>query len=412
MMDLLLACALKREQVQGSYDLNLSPSVSLMTEEAFSAQANALTFMAVDGRIVGRSDCGRSLINDLEHLAAERAKSIFKCGYAVVLTNDDCATFRAVSSAFLLPEDTVLAPSGSRFGLLDSFDPNIEVVSYSADEDTATFDVDQVLNLAILHRPKLIIVDAALSAQPINWKHFREIADAVDARLVADISHACGAIIIGAYPSPVPYCHAVTCSTHLALRGPHGGLILTNDGALFEQLNQSVERTCLQPHVLAAKAAALSFASTDEFKAFTLSTLANANVFALALSAEGLAVRTSRSCNLTFVNVKPLGLTAKQAWEALNDCFIRINDNDAVDATEPRLRLGAYLLTISAMPPLEIVSIAYAAASVLRQTVKFGIVPLDLQAQVRRLALALSRQYFLLPPGYDRPWLTSVRPNL
>ncbi|MFP3037575.1 MAG: hypothetical protein ACKER6_00545 [Candidatus Hodgkinia cicadicola] len=404
MMDLALACALKKELVQGSCELNLSPSTSLMTKEVFDAQANALSFMAVDGRIVGRSDVGRNLINDLEHLAAERAKSAFNCGYAVVLMNDDCATLYAVSSAFLLPEDTVLAPSGSRFGLVSSFDPSIEVVNYYANPDTATFDVDQVLNLAILHRPKLIIVDAALSAQPINWKHFREIADAVDAYLVADISHACGAIIIGAYPSPVPYCHAVTCSTHLALRGPHGGLILTNDGALFEHLNWSVERTNLQPHVLAAKAAALLFASTAEFKAFTLTTLANANVLALALSAEGLAVRPSRSCNLTFVNLEPLGLTAKHAQEALNDCFICANDNDAVGATEPSLRLGAYLLTARSMPPIEIVSIAYMAAEVLRQTVKFGITSLELQAQARRLALSLTRQFLLLPP--------LVRPNL
>lgn len=248
MQDLVLRFTLKNELIRYSSSINLAAE-SLMLQSAFEAQVALLPFTFANFR--------SKLVDELEQLASARAKALFNCNYAAVLASDDCQTFDAVSSAFLQPKDTVLAPLGNRFASEDAFASSIGVVTYSTSPSVCAFDVNQVLNRAILHKPKLIIVDASLTSQTINWKHFRDIANLVDASLVADISHAAAAIIDGSYPSPMEYCHAVICSTHFALRGPLGGLILTNNVSLFETFQRSLKRNLPQPHVLASKAAAL-----------------------------------------------------------------------------------------------------------------------------------------------------------
>ncbi|MGP1927310.1 MAG: hypothetical protein ACTS80_01940, partial [Candidatus Hodgkinia cicadicola] len=163
MKDLVLRNTIKNELIRYSSTLNLAAE-SLMLQAAFAAQTAILPFTFVNLRT--------EFINDLERLTSDRAKLLFNCNYAAVLASDDCQTFDAVSSAFLQPGDTVLAPLGNRFASEDAFDSTIEVVTYSASPSVCAFDVNQVLNRAILHKPKLIIVDASLSSQTINWKHF------------------------------------------------------------------------------------------------------------------------------------------------------------------------------------------------------------------------------------------------
>ncbi|MGP1923122.1 MAG: hypothetical protein ACTS6A_01315 [Candidatus Hodgkinia cicadicola] len=379
MKDLVLRNTIKNELIRYSSTLNLAAE-SLMLQAAFAAQTAILPFTFVNLRT--------EFINDLERLTSDRAKLLFNCNYAAVLASDDCQTFDAVSSAFLQPGDTVLAPLGNRFASEDAFDSTIEVVTYSASPSVCAFDVNQVLNRAILHKPKLIIVDASLSSQTINWKHFKEIATVVDAYLVADISHVSAFIIEGSYPSPIAYCHAVTCSTHFDLRGPLGGLILTNDASAFDVFQRSLKRRLPQPHVLASKAAVLLWASSAEFKTFARLTLSNASVLAKSLTTNNLAVHNSATCGLVFVNLSRLNLTAKQAEDALTDCYIQVS---ASPGSPTVLRLSVYHISIKRIPSTEITSIAHLTAEVLKQTSSLGIISVESQAKVRRFVLALSR---------------------
>ncbi|MGP1922836.1 MAG: hypothetical protein ACTS5F_02145, partial [Candidatus Hodgkinia cicadicola] len=280
------------------------------------------------------------------------------------------------------------APLGNRFASEDAFDSTVTVVTYSTSPSVCTFDVNQVLNCAILHKPKLIIVDASLSSQAINWKHFKEIATVVDAYLVADITHVTASIIEGSYPSPVTYCHAVICSTHFDLRGPHGGLILTNDASAFETFQRSLKRKLPQPHVLASKAAALLWASSDEFKAFARLTSSNANVLAESLTSNGLAVHNCAGCALVSVSLSQFTLTAKQAEDALNDCYIQVSSVPSVPTV---LRLSVYHASIKQTSPTEITFIANFIAEVIKQTSSLGIISVEFQTKVRRSVLALSR---------------------
>ncbi|MGP1926077.1 MAG: hypothetical protein ACTS5P_02250 [Candidatus Hodgkinia cicadicola] len=384
MQDLVLRNTIKNELIRYSSTINLTIE-SLMVRAVFAVQTTILPFTSVNLRT--------EFINDLERLTSDRAKALFNCKYAAVLASDDCQTFDAVSSAFLQPGDTVLVPLGNRYTSEDIFDPTIEVITYSISPSVCAFDVNQVLNRAILHKPKLIIVDASLSSQTINWKHFKEIATVVDAYLVADISHVSAFIVEGSYPSPISYCHAVTCSTHFDLRGPLGGLILTNDASTFETFQRSLKRRLPQPHVLASKAAVLLYATSQPFKTFVRLTVSNANVLAKSLTATGLAVHNSATCGLVFVNLSQLRLTAKQVEDALGDCYIQTS---ASPGSPTVLRLSVYHLSIKQVPSTEITSIAHLTAEVIKQTSSLGIISVETQAKVRRFALSLSR-LFILP---------------
>ncbi|MGP1917524.1 MAG: hypothetical protein ACTS45_00715 [Candidatus Hodgkinia cicadicola] len=383
MLDLVLHRTIKNELIHYLSSINLTAE-GLMLQAASAAQEAILPFASVNLR--------SSFIDELERLASARAKALFNCNYACVLASDDCQTFDAVSSAMLQPEDTVLAPLGNRFASEDAFNSPIRVVTYTTSPSVCAFDVNLVLNRAILHKPKLIVVDASLSSQTINWKHFQAIANLVGALLVADISHASAAIIEGSYPSPVAYCHAVTCSTHFALRGPIGGLILTNDASLFEAFQRSLKRRLPQPHVLASKAAALLWASSAEFKTFARLTSSNANVLVKSLSLNGLAVHNSTACSLVFVNLSQLNLTAKQAQDVLNDCYVRVS---VVPGIETLLRFGVYHTSVKQISPTEVASIAYFVAEALKQTSSFGIISIETQAKARRFALTLTRRFIL-----------------
>ncbi|MGP1918206.1 MAG: hypothetical protein ACTS4U_00665 [Candidatus Hodgkinia cicadicola] len=391
MEDLVLRSAIKNEFIRQSSSINLSAE-SLMLQASLEAQVALLPFTV-----------STTFIDELERLTSARAKALFNCNYAAVLASDDCQSFEAVSAAFLQPSDTVLAPLGNRFASEDAFGFPIAVSAYSTSPSVCAFDVNQVLNRAILHKPKLIVVDAALSAQTINWKHFKDIATLVGASLVADITHVASAIIEGSYPSPIPHCNAVMCSTHFDLRGPLGGLILTNDASLFETFQRSLKRRLPQSHVLAAKAAALLWASSNEFKAFARSTLSNANALAKSLTSNGLAVHNSKTCNLVFVNLTQLNLTAKQAESALNDCYIKTSD---APGSPTFLRLSAYHTSVKQLSLTEVTSVAHFTAEVLKQTSTLGDISIEIQAKVRHFALTLSLR-FILPTFASFPALVS-----
>lgn len=159
MEDLVLRCLIKNELIRYSSNLNLAAE-SLMLQASFDVQTNVLPFTLTTAR--------SGFIDELERLTSARAKALFNCNYASVLASDDCQTFDAVSSAFLKPSDTVLAPLGNRFASEDTFNQTVGVVTYSTSPAVCAFDVNQVLNCAILHKPQLIVVDASLSSQPIN----------------------------------------------------------------------------------------------------------------------------------------------------------------------------------------------------------------------------------------------------
>jgi len=327
---------IRRETERQAYGLELIPSENFVSEAVLEATGSVLTNKYAEGYPGKRYYGGCEFVDQAETLAIERAKKIFGAEHVNVQPHSGSQANMAVYLAAMTPGDTMLGMNLSHGGHLTHGSPVnfsgklFNVVPYGVRPDTETIDFDQVRDLAIQHKPKMIVIGASAYPRIIDFVPFRQIADETGAMLMADIAHVAGLVAVGLHPNPVPYCEFVTTTTHKTLRGPRAGMILCREG-MAKKLNSSIfpgiQGGPLM-HVIAAKAVALKEAMTPEFKEYQAQIVRNARAMAGAIARRGFRLVSGGTDNHLFlVNLKDRPLTGKDAQEALDRVGIAVNKN-------------------------------------------------------------------------------------
>jgi glycine hydroxymethyltransferase len=329
----LIAQELQRQREH----LELIASENFASPAVMCAQGSVLTNKYAEGLPGKRYYGGCGVVDAIEQLAIDRAKRLFQAQHANVQPHSGAQANQAVFLALLQPGDKILSMDLSHGGHLTHGSPvNLsglwfQVVHYGVDAQTQQLDYDQIRALALEHRPKLIICGYSAYPRRIDFARFRTIADEVGAYLLADMAHIAGLVAAGAHPSPLPHCHVVTTTTHKTLRGPRGGLILTNDPELGKKLDKAVfpglQGGPLE-HVIAAKAVAFGEALRPDFQTYIQQVIRNAQTLAQALQERGFAIISGGTENhLVLVDVRPAGLTGKAADALLGEINVTVNKN-------------------------------------------------------------------------------------
>ena len=328
-----IASELKREQKQ----IELIASENIVSKAVLEAQGSVLTNKYAEGYPGRRYYQGCAPSDEVETLAIERAKQLFSCSYANVQPHSGAQANGAVLLACVKPGDTILGMSLDAGGhLTHGAKPALSgkwfnAVQYGVDRETHLIDYDNVERLALEQKPKMIIAGGSAYPRVIDFARLRAIADKVDAVLHVDMAHFAGLVAAGVHPSPFPHAHIATTTTHKTLRGPRGGMILSNDDALGKKLNSAVFPG-LQGgplmHVIAAKAVAFGEALRPEFKDYAAKVVENAQVLAATLKERGAEVVSGGTdTHLALIDLTPLGITGRDADEALERAGITCNKN-------------------------------------------------------------------------------------
>ena len=317
--------------------IELIASENIVSRAVLEAQGSVLTNKYAEGYPGKRYYGGCEYVDVIETAAIERAKKLFGAGFANVQPNSGSQMNQAVFLALLNPGDTFMGLDLAAGGHLTHGSPVnmsgkwFKPVSYGVRRDDQRLDMDEIANLARTHKPKLIIAGATAYSRVWDFKRFREIADEVGAILMVDMAHFAGLVAGGVHPNPVPHAHVVTSTTHKSLRGPRGGLILTNDEAMAKKINSAIFPG-LQGgplmHVIAAKAVAFGEALKPEFKLYAKNVVENAKALAETLKSEGLDIVSGGTDNhLMLVDLRPKQATGKLAEKALDRAYITCNKN-------------------------------------------------------------------------------------
>jgi glycine hydroxymethyltransferase len=336
--------------------IELIASENIVSRAVLEAQGSVLTNKYAEGYPGRRYYGGCEFVDVAEALAIERAKKLFACNFANVQPHSGAQANQAVFFALLQPGDTFMGLNLAAGGHLTHGSPVnqsgkwFKVVPYSVRQDNQRIDMDEVEKLAKEHKPKLIL--AGGSAYPRFWEfaRFREIADSVGAYFMVDMAHFAGLVAGGAHPSPLPYAHVVTTTTHKTLRGPRGGMILSMDEDIGKKINTAVFPG-LQGgplmHVIAAKAVSFGEALQPEFKKYAAAVVENAKMLAETLVAGGLAITTGGTDNhLMLVDLRPKKLTGKASEHSLEEAGITCNKNGIpYDPEKPAITSGVRLGT-------------------------------------------------------------------
>jgi glycine hydroxymethyltransferase len=343
--------------------INLIASENYASNAVLEAQGSVMTNKYAEGYPGRRYYGGCEFVDVAESLAIERAKKLFGAEHANVQPHSGAQANMAAYFATIGPGDTAMGMSLDHGGHLThgasvSFSAKIyNFVSYGVDRETELIDYDEVERLAKEHRPKLIVTGASAYTRIIDFPRFRQIADEVGAKLMVDMAHIAGLIAADEHPSPLPYAEIVTSTTHKTLRGPRGGLILSN-ADLARPVNSAVFPNMQGgplEHVVAAKAVAFSEAMTPEFAVYQKSIRANAVALAEELQAGGLRLVSGGTDNhIVLVDLTPMNITGRQAEEALGAVNIVVNRNAIpYDEKPPRtasgMRLGSPAITSRGM---------------------------------------------------------------
>ena len=336
--------------------IELIASENIVSRAVLEVQGSVLTNKYAEGYPGRRYYGGCEHVDIAEELAIERVKKLYDCAYANVQPNSGSQANQAVMQALIKPGDTILGMSLAAGGhLTHGAKPNqsgkwFNAVQYGVREDDHLIDYDEVAALAEEHKPQLIIAGGSAYPRVIDFKRFREIADSVGAYLLVDMAHISGLVAGGAHPSPLPYAHAVTTTTHKTLRGPRGGLILSNDEDLGKKFNSAIfpgiQGGPLM-HVIAAKAVAFGEALQPDYKLYIQQVVANAKALADTLIGHGLDIVSGGTDNhLVLVDLRPKGLTGNVAEEAMERAFITCNKNGIpFDPAPPMVTSGVRLGT-------------------------------------------------------------------
>lgn len=347
-----LAQELRREQEQ----IELIASENIVSLAVLQAQGSVLTNKYAEGYPGKRYYGGCEAVDIAEEIAQARAKKLFDCQFANVQPHSGAQANQAVFMALLQPGDTFMGMDLSAGGHLTHGSPvNLSgkwfhAVTYGLKPDTHLIDYDQVEALAREHKPKLIIAGGSAYARIIDFKRFRAIADSVGALLMVDMAHFAGLVAGGVYPSPLPHAHIVTTTTHKTLRGPRGGMVLSNDPDLGKKINSAVFPG-LQGgplmHVIAAKAVALGEALQPEFKLYAKAVIENAKVLAATMVSAGYAIVSGGTdSHLMLVDLRAKHLTGRAAEVSLDKGGITCNKNAIPnDPEKPMVTSGVRLGT-------------------------------------------------------------------
>ena len=371
--------AIDQENRRQEDHVELIASENYASPRVLEAQGSVLTNKYAEGYPGKRYYGGCEYVDLAEQLAIDRAKKLFHAGYANVQPHSGAQANAAVFYATLHPGDTILGmalPAGGH--LTHGAKVNIsgryfDAVTYGLDPKTETVNYAEVEELAHVKKPKLIVAGASAYSRVFDWKRFRAIADKCGALFMADVAHYAGLIAAGLYPSPVGIADFVTTTTHKTLRGPRGGLILSN--AEHEKVLNSAVFPGTQGgplmHVIAAKAAALGEAMTKEFKQYQEQVLDNARVMAKVLQERGLRIVSGGTdCHMFLVDLQSKKITGKDAEQALGSANITVNKNAVPnDPQKPTvtsgIRLGSPAMTTRGFRELEAEQLANLIADVL-----------------------------------------------
>ncbi|WCM26152.1 serine hydroxymethyltransferase [Sphingomonas sp. QA11] len=406
-----VAHELKREQTQ----IELIASENIVSKAVLQAQGSVFTNKYAEGYPGKRYYQGCEPSDEVESLAIERAKKLFNCNFANVQPHSGAQANGAVMLALVKPGETIMGLSldagghlthGAKAAMSGKW---FNAVAYGVDPVTHLIDFDQVAALAREHKPKLIIAGGSAYPRQIDFAKFRAIADEVGAIFMVDMAHFAGIVAGGLHPSPIEHAHVVTTTTHKTLRGPRGGMVLTNDEAIAKKINSAVFPG-LQGgplmHVIAAKAVAFGEALQPEYNSYIAAVVENAKVLAATLKERGAEVVSGGTdTHLALIDLTPLGVTGKDADEALERAGITCNKNgipnDPLPPTKTSgIRVGSPAGTTRGFGPAEFREIGNMVADVLDGLRKNGEAgDGQVEAAVRERVLALCARFPIYPEG-------------
>ncbi len=351
--------AVRNELTRQQTQIELIASENIVSRAVLEAQGSVLTNKYAEGYPGKRYYGGCEFVDVAETLAIERAKKLFGCSYVNVQPNSGSQANQGVMMALAQPGDTILGMSLASGGhLTHGAAPNqsgkwFKAIQYGVRREDALIDYDEVERLARENKPKVIIAGASAYPRVIDWAKFRKIADSVGAFLFVDMAHYAGLVAAGVYPSPIPHAHVTTTTTHKTLRGPRGGMILSNDEELGKKIN-----SCIFPgiqggplmHVIAGKAVCFAEALRPEFKIYAKAVADNAKILASTLIAGGLdIVSGGTDSHIVLVDLRPKKLTGNITEKALEHAGMTCNKNAVpYDPEKPTVTSGVRLGTPAA----------------------------------------------------------------
>ncbi len=335
--DAELFAPMQRELTRQQEQIELIASENIVSKAVLEAAGSVLTNKYAEGYPGRRYYGGCEFVDEVEEIAIARAKKLFNCAEAIVQPHSGSQANQSVFMAVMKPGDTFLgmdlAAGGhlTHGGVANQSGKWFNAVSYGVREDNQLIDFEQVASLAEQHKPKIIIAGGSGYSRIIDFKKFREIADRVGAVFMVDMAHFAGLVAGGVYPNPLDHAHVVTTTTHKTLRGPRGGLVLTNDAGLAKKV-----RSALFPgiqggplmHIVAAKAAAFGEALKPEFRTYARAVVENAKALAGSLVGAGYAVVSGGTdSHLALIDLRPKGVKGNAAEESLERAGITCNKN-------------------------------------------------------------------------------------
>ncbi|KAI4453389.1 serine hydroxymethyltransferase [Holotrichia oblita] len=371
----------EEELLRQNQNIELIASENIVTPAVMAAMGSHLTNKYAEGYPGKRYYGGCQCVDKTEILAIERAKKLFGAKFANVQAHSGASANLAVFYAFLKPGDTYLGMNLAHGGHLTHGSPVaisgkwFNVVPYGVSPKDFRIDMDEVEKLAIQHKPKLILAGASAYGRFIDFKRFREIADKVGAILFVDMAHIAGLVAAGVHPSPVPYADVVSTTTHKTLRGPRGGLILTNNENYAKAIDKAIFPGCQGGplmHVIAGKAVCFKEALSPEFKKYQEQVVKNAKVLAETLIKNGINIVTGGTDNhLMLVDLTKNGITGKDLEHLLDEAHITVNKNGIpFDTAGPfitsGIRIGTPAVTTRGMKEAEMITIAEIIADLIK----------------------------------------------
>lgn len=403
-MDKILSNALISERKRQEENIELIASENYVSKSVLELQGSILTNKYAEGYPGKRYYGGCEYIDVFEATAIDYAKKLFGCKYANVQPHSGSSANMAVYRALLKPGDVVMGMNLSHGGHLThghklSFSGiDYTIVDYSVDQRTEMIDYGELERKAKEYKPKMIIAGASAYPRIIDFKKFREIADKVGAYLMVDMAHIAGLVATNLHPSPIPYADVVTTTTHKTLRGPRGGLILSNN----EEIAQKIDKTIFPGiqggplmHVIAAKAQCFSEALDSSFKDYQMQIIKNAHALCDSLIEEGFRIISGGTDNhLILVDVKSsVGLTGKEAERLLDNIHITVNKNTIPFDTEgpmvtSGIRLGSPAMTTRGLKEDDFREIGHIIGTSLKNPDNG-----DIQDECRSMILEITRKY-------------------
>ncbi|MFC1515455.1 serine hydroxymethyltransferase [Thermodesulfobacteriota bacterium] len=375
-----IARAIAMEAERQHHTLELIASENIASPAVMAAQGSVLTNKYAEGYPNKRYYGGCEYVDIAEKLAVKRAEKLFNADYANVQPHSGSQANMAVYFALLNPGDTILGMDLAHGGHLTHGSPVsfsgrlFNFVHYGVTADTGTIDYDEVDRIAKEHRPRMIVAGASAYPRRLNFDTFGRIAESVGAYLMVDMAHIAGLVAAGVHPSPVPYAHVVTSTTHKTLRGPRGGLILAKTDystAINKQVFPGIQGGPLM-HVIAAKAVAFKEALTESFRAYQIDIVNNAKALAALLRTDGIDLVSGGTDNhMMLLDLRSLNITGKDAEEALGRADITVNKNAIpFDTQGPAvtsgIRIGTPAVTTRGMREAEMEIIAGLIVDVLK----------------------------------------------